>query len=150
MNKTMTIEHPNGRGTGSAMRITFHDLGGHGRNYVSVEIAPQSSIGKEPTFDWVQSFCVGINRHDVAAICRTIAGEREEVVGIRCKNRPENHNILSFCLTHDTSLAPGYWMTIDHYDNTQESTRAIFLDNEEVHGLRCAFEHALCPLIFEF
>ena len=52
MNKEITIYHPNARGTGSAMRVTFCDFCGHDRNYVQIEIAPQSSIGDTPFFDW--------------------------------------------------------------------------------------------------
>lgn len=147
MNKTMTIEHPNGKGTGSAMRVAFHDLCGHGRNYVSIEIAPQSSIGNEPTFDWFQSLYVGLNRHDAASICRVIAGERECSDGIRCKDRPENHDILSIHYNPDSN---GYWVKIDHCDKTQAVKRAILLDGTDAYGLKCAFDHALCPLVFEF
>jgi hypothetical protein len=95
MNKEITIYHPNARGTGSAMRVTFCDCCGHDRNYVQIEIAPQSSIGDTPFFDWYQSLYVRLNRHDVAEICRVIAGERDSVGGIRNMDRPERDETLS-------------------------------------------------------
>lgn len=148
MNKEITIYHPNARGTGSAMRVAFHDLCGHDRNYVQIEIAPQSSVGNEPTFDWYQSLYVRLNRHDVAEICRVIAGERDEIKGIFNMDRPERDETLSFSYCADGN--PGYWAKIDFCDRANAVKRAIMLDPAEAYGLKCAFDHALCPLVFEF
>ncbi len=148
MNKTMTIEHPNGKGTGSAMRVAFHDLCGHGRNYVSVALAPQSSIGNEPTFDWFQSLHVELSRHDVASICRVIAGEREENERVRVKDESGRIKIFQFLHSCEEELGDDahYRAAILRNDRSY----GIVLDGADAYGLKCALDHALCPLVFEF
>ena len=89
-----------------------------------------------------------LNRHDVAEICRVIAGERDSVSGIRNMDRPGRAETLSFAYHEDGN--PGYWAKIDFCDRANAAKRAILLDPAEAYGLRCAFDHALCPLVFEF
>lgn len=150
------IAHPNGRGTGSAIRISLNPASGIASGYAMFEIARQktavSATGETPTFvtfDWDNAIVVKLCVGDIAQMLMVFRGYQESIAdgkGIFHRSATANA-VIKF--SHMIEPRPGYCLEVSRkpFDGELSSAFIVFRP-EEAYWLSMALEGAMPALVF--
>jgi hypothetical protein len=152
----VTIAHPNGRGTGSAVRISLHPASGIASGYATFEIARQKTAELSPsgystfaTFDWGDAITVKMCVSDLAQMLMVFRGQQESIAdGKGLFHRSATANaVIKF--SHVIEPRPGYCLEVSRRPFDGELFEAfIVFRPEEALWLSLALEGAMPALVF--
>lgn len=156
----LIIYHPNGRGTGSALRLELHPATDNLDGYIDMTIAPQATFCSvadhiRSAFDWDANsvFKIKLTFDMVCWMLQVLRGECESIKdgdGVFIKG---NNTETVFKFRHCLEPCSGYIITIDEdiYRDDDTSWRrniAFTMTPSESLGLSCAIEQSLGVLCF--
>ena len=146
-----TVCHPNGRGTGSALKLTLHPAQGSASGYMTAKIAKQKTVaeynGGKPvfaTFDWENPIEVRLCVDDLAQIVMVLRGQIESIEdgkGVFHRTREANM-VIKF--SHMIEPRPGYIFSV----SKKPLDAFIMLRETEAVVLSFALEHVFAALVF--
>lgn len=156
--RTLEIYHPNGRGTGSAVRLEprVNGAGEERYNCFFLEFASQKSVAQRAagvphaTFDWVNKITVKLGFLDVGEILLVLEGQQSHIGGQRQGLYHANGtgNTL-ITLMHDPERKSYYLAVSRKRDGEAAPQRiGIGLTPAEATGLRCLLQTGLFNVIF--
>lgn len=145
----VTINHPNGRGTGSAMSCEAHWAHDDMPGFMRVTVARQSSISMPVVFDWENAITFDLNLSDLGQFILVFRGMRESIMdgkGIYHRTTRVNE-IIKF--SHQIEPRPGYLLEVNQKptDGEQSEAHFIFMPEDAVCFL-IALEGAIPFLTF--
>lgn len=152
------IYHPNGKGTGCALRMTLHPAHDRRDGYIMLELATQRTVGdrraaipKFPTFDWENRLVVKLGFADLCKMLQVLRGENgalEEGKGLYHRSARYATRIV---LRRLTEPIQGYSLEI--YRNSADKSDAdrnarIVLSPWEALGIALAIEDSIGVVCF--
>ena len=151
-----TIAHPNGRGKGSAIRISLHPASGTASGYAMFELARQKTADLSPsgystfaTFDWDGAIAMKMCVSDLAQMLMVFRGMQESIAdGKGLFHRTATANaVIKF--SHMIEPRPGYCLEVSRkpFDGELSSAFIVFRP-EEALWLSLALEGAMPALVF--
>jgi len=157
--RSISFYHPNGKGTGSALRleprINRDDADRY--NCFFIEMAPQKSLaarganGMTPaTFDWSKKITVKLGFLDIAELLTVLEGRAEKVGGERnglYHASGTSNTLISFLRNKEQG---GFYLALSIKRNKDETPQKIGISLSEVEatGLRCLFQTGLFFVTF--
>ena len=153
---TLSIYHPNARGTGCAIKLALvkptpiegSDEFTDGR--FELTIAAKETAGKFPTFDWDNSLTIRLGFVDVSNMLTVFRGYAESIGdgGGLYISRPQDEAV-SLRLRHIIEPMNGYCIDATWFINSAETkTYCIVLSPAEAMGLSIAMEVSLGKTTF--
>jgi len=152
------IYHPNGKGTGCAMKMELHPAHGDQDGCIMMCVAPQKTVGdlhgatrKFPTFDWENRICVKLDFADICKMLQVFRGECETLEdGKGLYHRSARHT-TRIVFRHMTDPVQGY--SLEVYRDTAghpEDTRSahLMLNPWEALGVGISFENSIGVICF--
>lgn len=157
--RSIGFYHPNGKGTGSALRLEprLNRDDADRYNCFFIEMAPQKSLatrgahGVTPaTFDWSKKITVKLGFLDVAELLTVLEGRAEKVGGERnglYHASGASNTLISFLRNKDQG---GYYLALSIKRHKDEAPQKIGMSLSEVEstGLRCLFQTGLFYVTF--
>lgn len=157
--RSMSVYHPNGRATGSALRIEprINREGEDRYNCFFLEMAAQKEAARSEngqrehaTFDWEQRITVKLGFHDVCELLCVLEDRTPQAGGERkglYHATPLGNTIIS--LARDETRS-GYYLSLSRKLKDQSEARriGIGLTAAEAVGLRCLFQVGLFFVTF--
>lgn len=152
------IYHPNGKGTGCALRMNLHPAHDRRDGCIMLELAPQRTVGdrraaipKFPTFDWENRLVVKLGFADLCKMLQVLRGENgalEEGKGLYHRSARYATRIV---LRRLTEPIQGYSLEI--YRNSADKSDAdrnarIVLSPWEALGIALAIEDSIGVVCF--
>lgn len=152
------IYHPNGKGTGCALRMNLHPAHDRRDGYIMLELATQRTVGdrraaipKFPTFDWENRLVVKLGFADLCKMLQVLRGENgalEEGKGLYHRSARYATRIV---LRRLTEPIQGYSLEI--YRNSADKSDAdrnarIVLSPWEALGIALAIEDSIGVVCF--
>lgn len=157
--RCVNLYHPNGRGTGSALRLEprLNRDGNDRYNCFFLEMAAQKSMasrkdqGVTPaTFDWSNKITVKLNFLDLAEILTVLEGRADKVGGERnglYHATRSGNTLISLVRNTDQRI---YHLSLSHKKSGDAQPRkvGITLSETEATGLRCLIQTGLFYVTF--
>lgn len=157
---SLTLYHANGKGTGSAVKLTLRPATTINPGVVIADIAPQTSLCDRsstppvyPRFDWDNALKVKLDFTDLAKVLQVLRGETESVDDGKgfFHRYADNYQLIKF--RHMIEPVCGYSLEVyktstNDGERVNESTARIFLSNAEALGLSLAIEHSFAAIAF--
>ena len=113
---TWTMYHPNGKGTGSALRLELHPAHGQTDGSIFAAIAPQKTSEAEPypSMDWNKAISVKFDIIELAQILQVLRGYTESIAdGKGLFHRTiKGNTVVKF--EHRIEPVCGYMLVIAH------------------------------------
>lgn len=147
--KAMTMYHPNGKGTGSAMRIELRPAHGETDGSILVTLAPQEEAATYPGFDWDKAISAKFDMIDLTQMLMVLRGAQESIAdGKGLFHRTITANIV-IKFEHRIEPVPGYVLDISEKPLNGEIRRSFFyLRPVEAYALCSIIEQALLYVAF--
>lgn len=150
--------HPNGKGTGAAVRLELRLNRQREDRYgcFFLEVARQRTVGRgsgpasRATFDWEHKATVKLGFLDICALLRVLEGEVERL-GPEGKGLYHQNGATNTLITLQRSAnRAGFYLGISRKESSSaEPMKAgILLSDIEALGLRCVFRDGLFPMVF--
>lgn len=115
MKPSWTMYHPNGKGTGSALRLELYPAHGAIEGSILATLAPQASIGSSvtnPGFDWTNAIRVKLTIVDLAHFLQVLRGMEESIEdGKGLFHRTTTANMV-IKFEHRIEPVPGYLLDV--------------------------------------
>ena len=153
---TLTIYHPNGKGTGSALRLELHPAHDDTAGSIMATIATQMTTGNcmdsmpvYPRFDWEGAITVKLDFTDISKMLQVFLGECESLEDGRGLFHKSTRGATKIMLRHLVEPIHGYMLEV--YRNThgsEDSNARIFLSPYEALGLATAIESSMGVICF--
>lgn len=116
---TAAFYHPNGKGTGSALKLALYPAAGQSEGCIMMRVANQLTIGNRqgpnptfPRFDWENSIVVKLNFDDLCKILQVLRGECESVEDGKGLYHRSSKAKTRICFHHVVEVATGYSLEI--------------------------------------
>ena len=156
MTPTLTMYHPNGKGTGSAIRLELHPAHDDTAGSIMATIAMQLATGDRPgtvpvypRFDWKGAITVKLDFTDICKMLQVFRGECESLEDGRGLFHQSTRGTTKIMLRHLVEPIHGYMLEV--YRNThgsEDSNARIFLSPYEALGLATAIESSMGVICF--
>ena len=153
---TFTMYHPNGKGTGSAIRLELHPAHDDTAGSIMATIATQMTTGNcmdsmpvYPRFDWEGAITVKLDFTDISKMLQVFLGECESLEDGRGLFHKSTRGTTKIMLRHLVEPIHGYMLEV--YRNThgsEDSNARIFLSPYEALGLATAIESSMGVICF--
>ena len=152
------IYHPNGKGTGCAMKMELHPAHGDHDGCIMMSVAPQKTIGdlrgptrKFPTFDWENRICVKLDFSDICKLLQVFRGESESLEDGKGLYHRSARFTTRIVFRHMINPVQGY--SLEVYRDTAghpEASRSVhlMLNPWEALGVGIAFENSIGVICF--
>lgn len=151
-----TIYHPNGKGTGSAVKMELHPAHGVVAGSMFVTLAPQKTIGERtaesiiaPMFDWNRAICLKMDIVELTQIIQVLRGCQESIEDGKglFHRSTEASAVIKF--EHRIEPVPGYMLDVCKRPTDGELTRvSFFFRPVEAATLGLALEGSMVELAF--
>lgn len=130
---TWTMYHPNGKGTGSALRLELHPARPNADGSILATIAPQKTVGMSngtehtfPTFDWEKAIRLKLDYLDLTEILQVLRGYCESIAdGKGLFHRTTTANMV-IKFEHRIEPVCGYMLDVARRPNGGEIERVSF------------------------
>ena len=152
----LTMYHPNGNGTGSAIRLELHPAHDNTDGSIMATIAMQLATGDHPgtvpvypRFDWKGAISVKLDFTDISKMLQVFLGECESLEDGRGLFHKSTRGTTKIMLRHLVEPIHGYMLEV--YRNTrgsEDSNARIFLSPYEALGLATAIESSMGVICF--
>ncbi len=153
-----TIYHPNGKGTGCALRMTLHPAHARRDGCIMLELAGQRTVGdrhaaipKFPTFDWENRLVVKLGFSDLCKMLQVFRNGCEALEDGKGLYHRSARHATRIVLRHLTEPIQGYSLEI--YRNSADKSAAdrsarIILTHWEALGIALAIEDSIGYICF--
>ena len=153
---TLTMYHPNGRGTGSAIRLELHPAHDDTAGSIMATIATQLTTGDRlgsmpvyPKFDWDGAITVKLDFTDISKMLQVFRGECESIEDGRGLFHKSTRGTTKITLRHIVEPINGYMLEVSRKTSDSEDSNArIFLAPYEALGLATAIESSMGVICF--
>lgn len=152
------IYHPNGKGTGCALRMNLHPAHARRDGCIMLELANQKTIGDRraaiprfPTFDWENRLGVKLGFSDLCKMLQVFRGEREDLEDGKGLYHRSARFSTRIVLRHLLEPVQGYSLEIYRTSNGNsgaDSCARILLNTWEALGIALAFEDSIGLICF--
>lgn len=130
---TWTMYHPNGKGTGSALRLELHPAHDNADGRIIATLAPQKTVGMSngtertlPTFDWEKAIRLKLDYLDLTEILQVLRGYCESIAdGKGLFHRTTTANMV-IKFEHRIEPVCGYMLDVVRPPNGGEIERVSF------------------------
>lgn len=153
---TLTMYHPNGKGTGSAIRLELHPAHDDTAGSIMATIATQLTTGDYkcsvpvyPKFDWDGAITVKLDFTDISKMLQVFRGECESLEDGRGLFHKSTRGTTKIMLRHLVEPIYGYMLEV--YRNalgSEDSNARIFLSPSDALGLTAAIESSMGVICF--
>ena len=153
---TLTMYHPNGNGTGSAIRLELHPAHDNTAGSIMATIATQLTTGNcmgsmlvYPRFDWEGAITVKLDFTDISKMLQVFRGECESLEDGRGLFHQSPRGTTKIVLAHSVEPKQGYLFEV--FRSRRDGTDAhamIFLSPSEALGLTAAIESSMGVICF--
>lgn len=149
----LRLEHPNGRGSGSALQMFLVPATALAAGHIRIEIADQKG---KTRFDWANALAADLGWHDCAKILSVLMGCTEETADDRrnksrilVKNELDG-TVRRVNLRYELDPEPGYILSVAdlNSDNVAVQQRVIRLTPTEGIGIEGAIRGGLHTVAF--
>ena len=152
----LTMYHPNGEGTGSAIRLELHPAHDDTAGSIMATIATQLTIGDRlgsmpvyPKFDWEGAITVKLDFTDISKMLQVFLGECESIEDGRGLFHKSTRGTTKITLRHIVEPINGYMLEVYRKTSGSEDSNArIFLSPYEALGLATAIESSMGVICF--
>ena len=152
---TLTMYHPNGKGTGSAIRLELHPAHDDTAGSIMATIATQLTIGDRlgavpvyPRFDWDGAITVKLDFTDISKMLQVFRGECESIEDGRGLFHKSTRGTTKITLRHIVEPIHGYMLEFYRKTSEEDSNARIFLSPYEALGLATAIESSMGVICF--
>ena len=153
---TLTMYHPNGNGTGSAIRLELHPAHDNTAGSIMATIATQLTTGNcmgsmlvYPRFDWEGAITVKLDFTDISKMLQVFRGECESLEYGRGLFHKSTRGTTKIILRHIVEPINGYMLEVYRKTSDSEDSNArIFLSPYEALGLATAIESSMGVICF--
>ena len=152
---TLTMYHPNGKGTGSAIRIELHPAHDDTAGSIMATIATQLTTGNcmgsmpvYPRFDWEGAITVKLDFTDISKMLQVFRGECESLEYGRGLFHKSTRGTTKIILSHIVEPIHGYMLEFYRKTSEEDSNARIFLSPYEALGLVTAIESSMGVICF--
>ena len=152
---TLTMYHPNGKGTGSAIMIELHPAHDDTAGSIMATIATQLTIGDRlgavpvyPRFDWEGAITVKLDFTDISKMLQVFRGECESLEDGRGLFHKSTRGTTKIILRHIVEPINGYMLEVYRKTDSEDSNARIFLSPYEALGLATAIESSMGVICF--
>ena len=153
---TLTMYHPNGKGTGSAIRLELHPAHDNTAGSIMATIATQLTTGNcmgsmlvYPRFDWEGAITVKLDFTDISKMLQVFRGECESLEYGRGLFHKSTRGTTKIILRHIVEPINGYMLEVSRKTSDSEDSNArIFLSPYEALGLATAIESSMGVICF--
>ena len=152
---TLTMYHPNGKGTGSAIRLELHPAHDDTAGSIMATIATQLTIGDRlgavpvyPRFDWEGAITVKLDFTDISKMLQVFRGECESIEDGRGLFHKSTRGTTKITLRHIVEPINGYMLEFYRKTSEEDSNARIFLSPYEALGLATAIESSMGVICF--
>ena len=153
---TLTMYHPNGKGTGSAIRMELHPAHDDTAGSIMATIATQLTTGNcmgsmpvYPKFDWEGAITVKLDFTDISKMLQVFRGECESIEDGRGLFHKSTRGTTKIMLRHLVEPINGYMLEVYRKTSDSEDSNArIFLSPYEALGLATAIESSMGVICF--
>ena len=153
---TLTMYHPNGKGTGSAIRLELHPAHDDTAGSIMATIATQLTIGDRlgavpvyPRFDWEGAIIVKLDFTDISKMLQVFRGECESLEDGRGLFHNSTRGTTKIMLRHLVEPINGYMLEVSRKtSDSKDSNARIFLYPYEALGLATAIESSMGVICF--
>lgn len=152
---TLTMCHPNAKGTGSAIRLELHpahdDTAGSIVATLATQLTIDDRLGVYPRFDWDGAITVNLDFTHICKMLQVFRGECESIEDGRGLFHRSPSGTTKIMLRHLVEPIYGYMLEVYVYRNTsgsEDSTVRIFLSPHEALGLATAIESSMGVICF--
>lgn len=148
--KAMTMYHPNGKGTGSALKLELRPARGDIEGSMLVTLAPQTEAATYPGFDWDKAISAKFDMIDLTQMLMVLRGAQESIAdGKGLFHRTASANIV-IKFEHRIEPVSGYWIEISSRQNGEEIARRLgfYMRPVEAYALCSIIEQALLLIAF--
>ena len=152
----MTMYHPNGKGTGSAIRLELHpahdDIAGSIMATIATQLTTGGRLGAVPVyprFDWEGAITVKLDFTDISKMLPVFRGECESLEDGRGLFHKSTRGTTKITLRHIVEPINGYMLEVSRKTSDSEDSNArIFLSPYEALGLATAIESSMGVICF--
>ena len=152
----LTMYHPNGRGTGSAIRLELHpahdDTAGSIMATIATQLTTGNCIGSMPVyprFDWDGAITVKLDFTDISKMLQVFRGECESIEDGSGLFHKSTRGTTKIILRHIVEPINGYMLEVSRKTSDSEDSNArIFLSPYEALGLATAIESSMGVICF--
>ena len=150
----LTMYHPNGNGTGSAIRLELHPAHDETAGSIMATIATQltgnctGSIPVYPKFDWEGAITVKLDFTDISKMLQVFRGECESIEDGRGLFHQSPRGTTKITLRHIVEPINGYMLEVYRKTDSEDSNARIFLSPYEALGLATAIESSMGVICF--
>ena len=152
---TLTMYHPNGKGTGSAIRLELHpadDTDGSIMATIATQLTTGNCMGSMPIyprFDWEGAITVKLDFTDISKMLQVFRGECESLEDGRGLFHNSTRGTTKIMLRHIVEPINGYMLEVYRKtSNSEDSNARIFLSPYEALGLATAIESSMGVICF--
>lgn len=152
---TLTMYHPNGKGTGSAIRLELHPAHDDTAGSIMATIATQLTTGNcmgsmpvYPRFDWDGAITVKLDFTDISKMLQVFRGEYESIEDGRGLFHKSTRGTTKITLRHIVEPIHGYMLEFYRKTSEEDSNARIFLSPYEALGLATAIESSMGVICF--
>jgi len=152
------IYHPNGKGTGCALKMDLRPAHGDEDGCIMMCVAPQKTVGdmhgpakKFPTFDWENRICVKLGFADICKILQVFRGECESLEEGKGLFHRSARYTTRIVLRHLIEPVQGYSLEVfrSTAGNPDENrVTHIVLNPWEALGVGISFENSIGVICF--
>ena len=148
----MTLFHPNGKGTGCAMKLELRPAEREVDGSVFVTLSPQKTVGSSvtnPTFDWDNPVTAKLDILELTQMLQVLRGMQESIDdGKGLFHRTADANkVIKF--EHRIEPVPGYWLDISEKPFDGELRRVgMFICTYEANAICIILEQAMIYMAF--
>jgi hypothetical protein len=155
---SLAIYHPNGKGTGCAMKMELHPAHDDIDGSIMMSLANQKSIGgmtggaaRFATFDWENRITVKLDFSDICRMLQVFRGECESIEDGKGLFHNSPRYSTKIMLRH--MLEPRHAYSLEVYRNSADrsapDTHAhILLTTAEAYGIAMSFESSIGVICF--
>ena len=152
----LTMYHPNGNGTGSALRLELHpahdDTAGSIMATFATQLTIRDCIGSVPVyprFDWKGAITVRLDFTDISKMLQVFRGECESLEDGRGLFHKSTRGTTKIMLRHIVEPIYGYMLEVcRNMRDSDDSNARIFLSPSEALGLTAAIESSMGVICF--
>ena len=152
---TLTMYHPNGKGTGSTIRLELHPAHDDTAGSIMATIATQLTTGNcmgsmpvYPKFDWEGAITVKLDFTDISKMLQVFLGECESIEDGRGLFHRSTRGTTKITLRHLVEPINGYMLEVYRKTSEEDSNARIFLLPSEALGLATAIESSMGVICF--
>lgn len=152
MKPSWTMYHPNGKGTGSALRLELYPAHGAIEGSILATLAPQASVGSSvtnPGFDWTKAIRVKLTIVHLAHFLQVLRGMEESIQdGKGLFHRTTTANMV-IKFEHRIEPVPGYLLDVSAKPYDEDVRRVWFhFRQAEALALLTVIEQSLVSVAF--